>query len=259
MPISILKREEIIDALRQRLEPLDFVLAMWEGGAAAFGRVDEWSDIDLQVAAEDDRIAEVFPVVEAVLLSLSPIDLQYEIPQPTWHGHAQTFYRLSNTSKFLLIDFVVMKRSSPLKFLEPEIHGNAVVHFDKANIVRIDPLDPGQQNAKLRERLIALRVTFDLFQILTLKELERHNDVEALGFYQGFTLRPLTEALRIQHAPARYNFHTRYIHYDLPAEVVRKLQELFFIKDAVDLRTKQAQAEDWFYRTLDEIHLDEIA
>ena len=259
MTNSSLKRDEIIRALRERLEPLDFVLAMWEGGAAAFGRVDEWSDIDLQVAAQDERVGEVLPIVEATLLSLSPIDIRYEIPRPTWHGHAQTFYRLGNASKYLLIDFVVLKQSSPLKFLEPEIHGTVVVHFDKANIVRADPLDRAALNAKLKERLVALRMTFDLFQILTLKELERRNDIEALSFYQGYTLRPLVEALRIRFAPTRYNFHTRYVQYDLPADVVQKLQALFYVKDAADLRAKREEAERWFYQTLDEIHLAEAA
>jgi len=39
-------RSSILSALRAALEPLPFVHAMWEGGAAAFGRVDEWSDGD---------------------------------------------------------------------------------------------------------------------------------------------------------------------------------------------------------------------
>jgi hypothetical protein len=256
MQNSSLKREQVIRALREKLEPLDFILAMWEGGAAAFNRIDDYSDIDIQVAADDDRVAEVFPKVESVLLSLSPIELRYEIPQPTWHGHAQVFYRLSRTDKFLLIDFVVIKRSSPLKFLEPEIHGNAVVHFDKANLVHADPLDRSALVSKLRARVSALRVTFDLFQVLTLKELKRHNDIEAFSFYQSFTLRPLIEALRIRYSPTRYNFHTRYVHYDLPPDVVRQLQALFFVRDAADLGVKREQAERWFYGTLDDIRLD---
>ena len=111
----------------------------------------------------------------------------------------------------------------------------------------------------MKERLSALRVTFDLFQILTLKELERRNDIEALAFYQGYTLRPLVEALRIRFAPTRYNFHTRYVQYDLPADVVQKLEALFFVKDVFDLRAKREQAERWFYQALDEIHIDKAA
>lgn len=253
---STLTRQEIIQALRARLEPLDYVQAMWEGGAAAFNRVDEWSDIDLQVAVDDDYAAQTFPIVEEVLQSLSPIDLRYEIPQPAWHGHAQVFYRLSKASKFLLIDFVVIKKSNPLKFLEPEIHGNAVVYFDKSNVTKVEPLDRIKWNAKLHERVNTLRVTFDLFQSLTLKELNRHNPIEALAFYNGYTLRPLVEALRILYAPTRYNFHTRYVHYELPAELVHRLEHLFFVQNANDLRAKQIEAEKWFNEILNQIRLD---
>ena len=56
MPQPPLTRSAILTTLRQALEPLPYVHAMWEGGAAAFGRVDEWSDIDLQVDADDLRV-----------------------------------------------------------------------------------------------------------------------------------------------------------------------------------------------------------
>ena len=38
------QREKILEVLRQTLEPRAEVHAMWEGGAAVFQRVDEWSD-----------------------------------------------------------------------------------------------------------------------------------------------------------------------------------------------------------------------
>ena len=41
MPQSTLTRSSTLTALRAALEPLLCVHAMWEGGAAAFGRVDE--------------------------------------------------------------------------------------------------------------------------------------------------------------------------------------------------------------------------
>jgi len=74
MDTYTLKREPILKALQQGLEPLDYVLAMWEGGAAAFDRVDEWSDIDIQFVVEDGRADEAFVVIERVLEALSPID-----------------------------------------------------------------------------------------------------------------------------------------------------------------------------------------
>lgn len=245
-------REQILTALQQALEPLDYVHAMWQGGAAAFGRVDEWSDIDLQVDVDDERVADVVATAEQTLRSLSPVEIKFEVPQPTWHGHWQAFYRLRDTSEFLLLDFVVMKHNNPNKFLQPETHGNAVVHFDKSGVVQTGPLDMADLAAQLEGRVRTLRTTFPLFQSLTLKELNRRNDIEALTFYHGFTLRPLVEVLRIKHQPARSNFYARYVYYDLPAEVVRRLEELFFVRDAAELLQKREQAEQWFWETLDQ-------
>jgi hypothetical protein len=255
---SKLTREKILAALKQKLEPLSYVNAMWEAGAAAFDRIDEWSDIDLQIDVEDSRVKETFRAIEHMLNQLSPIDLKYELPQPTWHGHAQAFYRLRYASEFLLLDLCVIQHSNPDKFLQPEIHNYPVVHFDKTNVIQWQPLDRRAMTKKLKERLEALRVTFDLFQVLITKEIHRHNEIEALNFYYGFTLRPLVELLRIQHAPTRYNFHSRYIHYDLPPPVVSKLQSLFFVKNQEELTAKRKKAEQLFYATLEEIDLNKV-
>src|SRR5438309_5669227 len=102
-----LNRDEILSTLQNACEPLDWVHAMWQGGAAAFNRVDEWSDIDLQLNVDDDRIEDAFELVEKTLATLSPVDLKYRIPEPTWHGFSQMFYRLRDASKYLLIDLSI--------------------------------------------------------------------------------------------------------------------------------------------------------
>ncbi len=38
-----LGREQVLGALTEALEPLDYTRAMWELGATTFQRVDEWS------------------------------------------------------------------------------------------------------------------------------------------------------------------------------------------------------------------------
>ncbi len=252
-------RDDILNMLHMALEPLEYVQAMWEGGAAAFDRVDEWSDLDVQAVVEDDRVAEVFAAAEQALTRLSPIDLKYELPQPTWHGHAQTLYRFSRASEFLLLDFAVMKLSNPNRFLEPPLHGRRRLVFDKTGVATPPAFDHAAHLTQIEARLKALRVTFPLFQMLTLKELNRRNDLEALAFYHSFTLRPLVEVLRLQHCPARYNFHTRYIHYDLPPEVVQQLTPLFFVASGEALRAQHAAAEKLFYATLNQIDLAAIA
>ena len=130
-----------------------------------------------------------------LLADLSPIDLKYRIPEPTWHGHSQAFYRLADAGPFLLLDFVVMKKSSERRFREREIHGQSVVHFNKNGVLVEEHIDSAELETKLTARLEQLPITFNLFQSLVLKELNRGNNVEALQFYHGMTLRPLLELL----------------------------------------------------------------
>ncbi len=253
MPDYDVGREAILDAVRSALEPLDYVQAMWEAGAAAFGRVDEWSDVDLQVACDDERVEDVFDVVERALAALSPVDVRYRLPEPTWHGHSQAFYTLEGASPFLMLDFVVMKAGAEDKFLQPAIHGLPLVHFDKSGVVRFDPLDAESFARTLRERVAELRVLFSLFRILTRKELNRGNVVEAVAFYHSYTLRPLIQALRILRDPTRHNFHARYVHYNLPESDVKRLTELMFVADREELVAKRDLAEEWFQELMSEI------
>ena len=251
---QLITRELILQTLRAAVEPLAYVQAMWEGGAAAFGRVDAWSDIDLQLDVDDEHSAAAAEAAEQALAGLAPLALKYVLPQPAWHGHWQSFYRLAGASEFLLVDLVVIRHSNPRKFLEADIHGPAVVHFDKTGVVAAAaPLDKAALLGQLQGRAAELRTTLELFRPFMAKELHRGNAIEAFSFYQALTLRPLVEALRLRHCPARYNFHTRYVYYDLPSEVARRLEPFFFIADTRALAARHAEALAWCTATLDEV------
>lgn len=243
----MLTRQHILHTLRQAFEPQAYAHAMWEAGAASWGRVDEWSDIDLQFDVEDDHVAEAVALLEGTINQLSGIELKYEVAQ-AGHGHFQAFYRLQDTSPFLLLDVVVMKHSHPDKFLEREIHGDAVVHFDKSGVVQSPPFDEAAWQAKLQAYRAALCTRFDLFQVFTLKEIHRNHPAEAMVYYQGGTLRPLIELLGMRYRPTRYNFHTRYVYDEFPPEVVSRLEALFFVRDMDDLHIKHAAAGEWFHQ-----------
>jgi predicted nucleotidyltransferase len=239
-------RERLLSALRARLEPLEYVHAMWEAGAIAFGRVDEWSDVDLQIVVDDDRVEDAFVAVESALEDLSPIDAAFRFPEPVWHGHSQAFYRLRNASPYLLLDLVVMKLANENRFLQFEIHGRPFVHFDKPGIVVAEPFDAAAMSEKIRKRLEGHRQRFDMFQVMVTKEAERDHPIEAVAYYHGATLRPLVELLRTRYAPARHDFHTRYVYDEFPETVVQRLEPLFFPRDLEDLVEKQREARRWF-------------
>lgn len=255
----MLDRTTILNALTAALEPRPEVYAMWTGGAAAFNRVDEWSDIDLQIDVEDEHIPQIVALVEQTIQQLSPITLRYEIPQPSWHGHWQAFYQLRDASPFLMLDLAIIRHSNPSKFLEREVHGNAQVLFDKAGVTNVPPINRETHHQTLVKRLETLRTTVPLFKVLVEKELHRGNAIEAISFYHNFSLRPLVEILRLRHVPFQYQFHTRYVHYDLPQEIVGRLEGLFFPTDAVDLTAKHEQAHAWMNELLAALTPEELA
>jgi len=243
-------RREIIGALAPALRRSKDILALWEAGAVSFGRFDEWSDIDLYIVAEDSKVEEAFRLTERALRKLSPIDLRYRVPASAAHGYEQTFYRLKRASPYLFIDLAVMKRSAKEKFLEFAIHGKPVVHFDKIGVVREKKVERKVFLKRLHKRLEALRTLFPLFRVLVLKELNRGNDLEAFGYYMGGPYKYLVEALRMRYGPLHWDFQYRYIHYELPKAVSRKLVRLTYIPDARALRKRFPEAERLFWSTV---------
>ncbi len=239
----MIDRLSILNAVRKALEPLKSVVALWEGGSAAWDRADDMSDIDLQVAADADAIDLVFDTVAS---ALPPVELVYRLPEPTWHGHAQTFYRFENAPPSLLLDLVVMKQEAPPRLNERERHGEPCVLFDKAGWIQVTSLDAAEHASMLRDRVQSLAVRFELFQHMVEKALARGNEVEAVAFYQQLTWRPLIEMLRIRHAPARFDLGPRYIPHDLPAAAAARVQHLAYVADRSDLAAKHTEAGAWF-------------
>jgi hypothetical protein len=248
-----ISRQIIIQTLVEALEPLNFVYAFYEGGAIAFNRVDEWSDLDLYLVVDDIKVEEAFLVVEKALESLSPIKGKLVVPQPGWPGISQAFYKLESASEYLLIDFVVLTLNSPEKFLEPQIHGNVVFYFNKSGKLQPPSLDRDALVKKLFDRLDRLDTRFEFFNNFVQKEINRGNFLEAIDYYHNLTLATLAEALRIKHNPLHYDFKMRYIHYELPSEIIKKLELFYFVSDGKDLQEKYHKATEWFYETMSEI------
>lgn len=258
MAAAVLTRETIVEKLTETLAPLDYVAAFWEGGAAASRRLDPWSDIDLYVVVDDAKIPEAFEAIEKALRALSPIRQKYEVPHPPEPGIAQAFYRLERASEFLLVDLAILKRSAPDKYLEREIHGEAVFHINRDGAVVIPPLDADAFVAKLLERKERLRARLELFGPFVQKEIHRGNWLEVLDLYRVLVLGSLIEVLRMRHRPAHYAFGMRYVHSELPADAVRRLERLAFVRDAEDLLRKVPDALQWFREEIDEIREGEV-
>jgi predicted nucleotidyltransferase len=253
-----LSREMIIQSLGGVLQKLPYVQASWEGGSAAFNRVDEWSDIDLYVVVDDAMVPPTFEVVERTLTALSPIRIRHEVSWPPASGIAQRFYRFEKATEFLLLDLAVLKSSAPDKFLVREIHGEAVFLFNKDNAVSIPPFDAEVLVHALLERRNRLVERLGLFGPFVDKEILRGNELEALEFYRALVLPSLVEALRMRHGPRHYDFRMRYVYRELPPGIVRRLEDLAFVKDVKDLTAKNREAVAWFKSAIQEIDETEV-
>jgi hypothetical protein len=252
--VARLTRERVIELLHGALEPLAWVNAAWLGGSDAFGLADELSDVDLQVDVDDGRVAATFGAVEAALAAASPIVARLVPPMPTWHGHAQRFYRLRDTAEFTAVDVVVFRRSDPRRYYnQTERHGRPLVLFDRAGIVHPVPLDQTGLAASLAREVagIAERLPFTL--PLVAKEVRRGDALAAHGLWQRHVLAPLVTLYRVRHTPARHDFGTRYTRHDLPSEVRQTLAELAFVTGLDDLGTKLPRAERLLRGLLDEL------
>jgi len=248
------RREQVIELLHGALLPLPYVNAAWLGGSDAFGRSDELSDVDLQVDVDDGRVAATFGAIEAALAAASPILHRMVMPMPTWHGHAQRFYRLRDTAETTAVDVVVFERSDPRRYYnQAERHGRPLVLFDRAGIIRPVPLDQAELAATLAAAVagIAERLPFTL--PLVAKEVRRGDALAALGSYQRHVVAPLVMLYRVRHTPARHDFGSRYTRDDLPAEVQETLAELSFVADLDDLAGKLPRAERRLRELLDEL------
>ena len=248
-----LNRGTIVDAIRKALEPLPFIDALVEGGAAAWGRIDAWSDIDLNVFVQEGTFDEAFRAVEESLRTLSPIEHTFVAHWPAEGGMQQKFYRLSRADPFLVVDLAVLTPSATEKFLEPELHGDSVVYFDKTGVTKVPRLDRREFDRKLWERLATLRDQTEMFHVFVEKEMNRGNWIEAISEYRAYVVGPLLEALRMKHGPLHHRFRTRYVHYELPGEVVEHLQSLLYVRDADDLRKKYAEGLRWFREVAAEV------
>jgi predicted nucleotidyltransferase len=235
-------------------EPIENVYAVWQNGSIAFDRLDDYSDIDLAVECEKDIIPSLIEKTEKILEEVVGIEARYEIKQNPFPGMEQIFYKFKNTSPFLLLDIGFLKHGENKEgFIQPEIHGEVKVHFDKIGMTEVKELEKGEWDKKMAARVELIKKRHEVFNVMPLKELPREQFVDAFAFYNGFYLNTLVELLRIKYKPFRYNFGLRYLKYDLPPEVFAEVEQLIFIKDAEDMKNKIFKAKAMIEELLNQL------
>lgn len=202
--------------------------AAFEGGSAATGRADAYSDIDLCVVADSALNEALFAAIEAALQSIAPLSHVWPVADPPWPGFAQKFYFLDGAPRFFAVDCSLLVPTTALQFLEVERHGHAQVLLDPRQWVRPQQLDRKAHDARRARRLAQNRAAWPVYRMLVDKEVARGRALDAFGFYQAL-LRLLVELAGLRHRPDRFDYGWRYLHHDLPTWLQARFAELAFV------------------------------
>ena len=223
-------RQQLRHLLYPMLQKETSILAVWEGGSAARGELDEHSDLDVCVLVEDDHFAYIWEQLEASLEARG-VEHRWVVPPGRWPGVEQRIYAPAAVAEapFLLVDVALFPASRPIELLERERHGTPVVIFDRSGgRVAAHPLDMTQHEAQLEAARQAAHDAFEIYQRLARKELVRGRPLDADGFYRA-ALAQLRLVLGARHRPERFDFGSRYLHRDLPANEAARLERLTFM------------------------------
>lgn len=245
---EVMKRE-ILDLF----EDESWVLAIWEGGSAATGYLDEYSDLDLAMVVEDGSVESAFDLFEDYLQEVYGILHRLRLPEPAWHGHSQCFYFIGGCPHLFYIDFLVEKLSSEERLLEIDRHGHARVWLDRGGIISPCTSDEKDLTARRDRFLEMIRASFPLVVTEIRKQIARGRPIDAASQYHRFVTARLAGLLNIVHRPAQFDFGIRYAERAYPPDVNRRLEELLYIGEFGDLQPALEHAVAWAEELLEEL------
>lgn len=182
----MIDKKQIIEKLKQRLEPLSYVYALWLEGADANGTADEYSDIDLWADIADERENDAIEATENALCELAQFDYHYVMR----HDHPQIrqrVYHLKGTDEYLMVDFCWQLHSRPkdsYAYYENDPVEAACVIFDKDNNIRYKKFDPSEFAAANAAQLEEMKYRYTQHSRVR-KYVRRGQYLEAFAYYSG--------------------------------------------------------------------------
>jgi hypothetical protein len=238
-----ISRTEITNSLVNEIKNWPFSVACWEGGSAANQRADSLSDLDLVICVEPGTVNDAFTKIESLLNGLSKVEHIWRVPEPTWHGHGQSFYKLADTPEHFFLDIVIMDENAKQRFLEKERHGTAIVFFDKKNFIHEESANTADFWSKRDLRLRTIGSSFPFFKTLVQKEIARKRPIDAMAFYRTF-VGFLVELYGMKYRPYRYDFGLRYLHTDFPEEIQNEIEKFLYVSNLTEIQKNMPVVEN---------------
>jgi len=234
----MIPREQIIQKLTETLEPQSFIYALWLEGADALNTLDAYSDIDLWLDVEAAKLQEGFTLIQKALLSLGSLELEFDVNHPDKYIE-QRFFRLKNSSKFLLIDVCIQSHERTV-LLNPELDA-VIVLFDKAEVIRFSE----SLSTDVFTRVKGIQDAYLLYSVQLEKYLARAEYLTAVSAYQTRIFMLLVELLRLKHCPIKADYGVKHIYTDLPLVICERLETLQSFNGLSSLATQYTNTKDW--------------
>lgn len=242
-------REKIIASLKQELNEHTFIHAAWLEGADAHDRVDKYSDIDLWIDVDDERIDQSFEVLENCLYQFGELDLK--IKQNHDDGVIfQRYYHIKNTSLFLLIDVCVQKHSRKMSFKAEHTDEKPLILFDKNHVIQFEHRNQSEFDKTLKDRVKEIEELFLVHLPKVQKHINRNHYLGSIDAYISSVLEPMIELMRIYYDPTKKDFGLKHIEGDLPSEEVKNLEKLSKYSSVEDIAELLPKAAELFYQVL---------
>lgn len=245
-------RVEINHKLKKLYENSNSVLAVWEGGSAATGYLDKYSDLDLGIIVIDDKIEDTFNLTEKFLSDNYGISHKFRMPEPSWHGHSQCFYKLDKAPELFYLDILIEKESAKNRFTESDRHGDSIIWFDKKNLIDSTPTPEDEIETKCKRQYNLISALLPFLEMDVTKQIERGNAIDAISIYGGL-LNRLGALLNIKYRSHKFDFGLRYYYRDLPKVEIEFLEEVLFVKDLDDLKEKLPRVTNKYRELIEEL------
>jgi len=236
-------REKFSGQLKDLLEKNNDILAAWEGGSAATGYLDEYSDLDLGLICTDNYIETCFELIEIFLEGNYGIKHRFRVPEPSWHGHSQCYYFLDKTPPLFFFDLLIEKESAGNRFLESDRHGKAVIWFDPHNLIDTSPTPPEETKARIKAVLTKFKDSFPVLITDLRKLIKRGKIVDSFYVYHQLINR-MGMLFNIKYRPAKYDFGLRYTSRDYPEKEVKILENFMIVRDLTEMSDKVDKIEN---------------
>lgn len=215
-------KNKIIETLKNQIQHLDSVHAMWLEGSLAEKDNDKYSDLDIWLSVNDDVLRSIFDEVDKALETIAQIDFKFELKPSGELGH--NVYHLAGMSEFLTLDINTQKFSRDVELREGIDLYETV--FDKTGIIRTVPREPIAFDES--EQLAQLIKFIDYTALSVKKNALRGKKIESREYYRNILVRVLEYLRKKSGIAEKADFGFKHCYKDVPNDQITKLESFYF-------------------------------